>query len=38
VSLEIEAEIPSGTPDHVMRTVTENGRFLKFTNNGFEEE
>ncbi len=31
VTLEIEAEIPSGTPDHVVRTVTENSRTLKFT-------
>jgi hypothetical protein len=38
VSLEIEAEIPSGTPDHVVRTVTENGRTLKFTSQGFEKD
>jgi predicted AAA+ superfamily ATPase len=38
VSLEIEAQIPSGTPDHVVRTVTENGRSLKFTNQGFEKD
>jgi hypothetical protein len=37
VTLEIEAEIPSGAPDHVVRTVTENGRTLKFTSQGFEE-
>ena len=37
VTLEIEAEIPSGVPDHVVRTVTENGRTLKFqSNSGFE--
>jgi hypothetical protein len=39
VSLEIEAEIPGGTPDNVVRTVTENGRTLKFTSNsGFEAD
>ena len=39
VTLEIEAEIPSGAPDHVVRTVTENGRELKFSgNSGFETE
>ena len=38
VILEIEAEVPSGAPDHVVRTVTENSRTLKFTNQGFETE
>ena len=38
VTLEIEAEIPSGAPDHVVRTVTENSRTLKFTSQGFEME
>ena len=38
VTLEIEAEIPAGAPDHVVRTVTENGRTLKFTSQGFEVE
>ena len=38
VTLEIEAEIPSGAPDNVVRTVTENGRTLKFKSQGFEEE
>lgn len=38
VTLEIEAEIPSGAPDHVVRTVTENARTLKFTSQGFEKE
>ena len=38
VTLEIEAEVPSGAPDHVVRTVTENSRTLKFTNHGFEKE
>ena len=38
VTLEIEAEIPSGASDHVVRTVTENSRTLKFTSQGFEKE
>ncbi len=38
VTLEIEADIPSGVPDNVVRIVTENGRTLKFTNQGFEKE
>ena len=38
VTLEIDAEIPDGAPDNVVRIVTENGRTLKFTNQGFEKE
>lgn len=38
VTLEIEANIPNGAPEHVVRTVTENSRTLKFTSHGFEEE
>ena len=38
VTLEVEAEIPSGAPDNVVRTVTENSRTLKFTSQGFEKE
>jgi len=38
VTLEVQAEIPSGAPDHVVRTVTENSRTLKFTSQGFEKE
>ena len=38
VTLEIEAAVPSGAPDHVVRTVTENSRTLKFTSQGFEKE
>jgi len=38
VTLEIEAEIPSGAPDQVVRTVTENSRTLKFTSQGFESD
>ncbi|MCL4784604.1 MAG: DUF499 domain-containing protein [Bryobacterales bacterium] len=38
VTLEIEAEAPTGTPENVVRTVTENCRTLKFTSHGFEKE
>ena len=38
VTLEIEAEVPEGAPDHVVRTVTENSRTLRFTSHGFEKE
>jgi hypothetical protein len=38
VTLEIEAEIPGGAPDKVVRDVTENCRTLKFTSQGFEAE
>jgi len=37
VTLEIEARVPSGAPEHVVRTVTENSRTLKFRVHGFEE-
>ena len=37
VALEIDAEIPDGAPDNVVRTVTENSRTLKFESHGFEE-
>ncbi len=38
ITLEIEAEVPSGVPDQVVRIVTENSRTLKFTTQGFEKE
>jgi hypothetical protein len=38
VTLEIQAEIPAGAPDNVVRTVTENSRTLKFGSSGFEKE
>lgn len=38
VTLEIEAEMPNGTPDNVVRIVTENSRTLKFKDQGFERE
>lgn len=39
VTLEIEAEVPGGAPDNVVRIVTENSRTLKFTSSsGFDKE
>ena len=38
VTLEIKAEIPTGAPDNVVRTVTESSRALEFTSLGFETE
>ena len=38
VTLEIEADIPSGAPENVVRTVTENCRVLRFEQQGFEAE
>ena len=38
VTVEIQANLPDGAPDHVVRTVTENARTLKFKQFGFEEE
>jgi hypothetical protein len=37
ITLEIQARIPDGAPDNVVRWVTENCRALKFDNHGFEE-
>jgi hypothetical protein len=37
ITMEIHAELPEGVPEHIVRTVTENCRTLKFTNYGFEE-
>jgi hypothetical protein len=38
MTLEVDAEVPSGVPDAVVRTVTENSRTLKLTSQGFEVE
>lgn len=38
VTLEIDVSLPSGASDHIVRTVTENCRTLKFTSHGFESE
>lgn len=36
IRLEIQAQIPSGAPEDVVRTVTENAKTLKFDQHGFE--
>jgi predicted AAA+ superfamily ATPase len=38
VTLEIEAIVPDGVPEDIVRIVTENARVLKFENCGFEQE
>jgi hypothetical protein len=38
VTLEIEADMPNGAPEQVVRVVTENGRTLRFASQGFERE
>ena len=38
LTLEIEATVPEGVPERVVRVVTENCRTLKFTSHGFESE
>ncbi|MCG3202826.1 MAG: hypothetical protein NFCOHLIN_02712 [Gammaproteobacteria bacterium] len=38
VTLEVEAKLPGGASDQIVRTVTENSRTLKFTSQGFEKE
>jgi len=38
VTLEVEARMPDGAPEQVVRTVTENAATLKFSSQGFEME
>ena len=38
VTIEIEADIPAGASDQIVRIVTENSRTLKFSEHGFEKE
>ena len=38
VTLEIEAELPDGAPEHIVRAVTENSATLKFEQHAFESE
>ncbi len=38
VTLEIEAQMPDGASEQVVRTVTENSRTLKFSSQGFEKD
>ena len=37
ITLEIQAELPDGTAEKLVRDVTENCRTLRFTSFGFEE-
>ncbi|HEV3262710.1 MAG TPA: DUF499 domain-containing protein, partial [Gemmataceae bacterium] len=37
IALEIQAELPEGASDKLVRDITENCRTLKFTSYGFEE-
>jgi predicted AAA+ superfamily ATPase len=38
VTIEIQAHVPSGIPENVVRTVSENCKTLKFKTQGFEQE
>ena len=38
VTIEIEANLPIGASDQVIRTVTENSRTLRFSSAEFESE
>lgn len=38
VTLEIEANVPDGVPEQVVRVLLENGMTLGFEGQGFEEE
>lgn len=38
ITLEIEATLPDGASEQIVRTVTENSRTLKFRSHGFERE
>jgi predicted AAA+ superfamily ATPase len=38
VTIEIQAKLPGGASDQLVRTVTENSRTLKFETQGFEKE
>ena len=38
VTIEIEAKLPNGATDQLVRTVTENSHTLKFDSHGFESE
>jgi len=38
ITLDIQAKIPSGANENIVRTVTENCKVLNFINYGFEEE
>jgi hypothetical protein len=37
VTLEVQADVPAGIPESVVRTVSENVKTLKFRNAEFEK-
>jgi hypothetical protein len=37
ITLDIEADIPDGVPDQIVRIISENARTLRFESFGFEE-
>lgn len=38
LTLELQASVPQGIPENIIRTVSENCRTLKFTTQSFEKE
>lgn len=38
ITLELQVTVPEGVPENVIRTVSENCRVLKFSNQEFEQE
>ena len=38
VTIELQAQVPEGVPEHVVRTITENCRVLKFESYEFEQD
>jgi DNA-directed RNA polymerase alpha subunit len=38
ITMEIEARLPQGVSEQVIRIVTENSRTLRFKNHGFEAD
>ncbi len=38
VTLEISAHLTEGTPENLVRIITENSHTLKFSSHGFENE
>jgi hypothetical protein len=38
VTPDIEADVPGGVPENVVRTVTEHSRTLRFDSHGFETD
>ena len=38
ITLEIQAHVEGGIPDHIVRTLSENCKTLKFRDQGFEQD